>query len=254
MSPGILLLGGGSSGIGAETDPVAEADLNAHKALKVGVHGLPASPTSGHGVLWDGTNWVDTDLATQVELDAHAALTTSAHGGPHTFRLPILNWATAPDITGDCYPETFDILATNDVWKRFVFRFGANNAAQPTVKGGIFGGFAVPKSYVSAANLIIVWTSTITSGDVVWSFDYRTVGGDDTTSLDQSGTEQSATVADTAPGAALRRMVATIDLTDANFSPDEEVEFLLARDGTAGGDTLAGSAILFNALFEYQDA
>lgn len=170
-----------------------------------------------------------------------------------TYRLPILGWSARPDDTGDCFPEPYDTLATNDVWKRMIYRFGANNAAAPTLKAGVYGGFTVPKIYIGSANLIIVWTSTLTSGDVVWSFEYRTVGGDDTTSLDQSGTEGAQTVTDTAPGAANRRLAATIDLTDANFAADEEVEFFLSRDGTAGGDTLAGSALLFSAFFEYAD-
>lgn len=170
-----------------------------------------------------------------------------------THRIPILGWASRPDDTGECFFEPYDVLATNDVWDRLIGRFGSSNAAQPTVRHGIAGGFTVPKNYVGTPVLVIVWTSTLTSGNVVWDFEYRTVGGNDTTSLDQSGTEESVTVTDAAPGAAHRRLEATISLT-ANFAVDEEVEFYFARDGADGADTLAGSALLFQLLFEYADA
>jgi hypothetical protein len=171
-----------------------------------------------------------------------------------TFRLPILGWGTRPDDTGDAYFEPYDVLATNDVWDRLILRCGASNSAQPTVRAGVHGGFTVPKNYVGSAVIVVVWTATLTSGNVVWDFDYRTVGGNDTTSLDQSGTEEAVTVTDAAPGAAHRRLEATANLTSANFAADEEVTFFLARDGADGSDTMAGSALLFNALFQYADA
>jgi hypothetical protein len=169
-------------------------------------------------------------------------------------RLPILGWATRPDDTGDCFPEPYDILATNDVWDRLIFRMGRDNAAQPTVRGGIHGGFAVPKNYVGTAVLVIVWTATLTTGNVVFDFEYRTVAGNDTTSLDQAGTEESVTVTDTAPGAAHRRLEATVNLASANFAVDDEVQFFFARDGADAADTMAGSALLFGIYFQYADA
>ncbi len=171
-----------------------------------------------------------------------------------THRIPILGWPTRPDDTGECFPEPYDILATNDVWDRLVLRFGSSNAAQPTVRHGIHGGFVVPKNYVGTAKVVIVWTATLTTGDVVWDFEYRTVGGNDTTSLDQAGTEESLTVTDTAPGAANRRLETSITPTASNFAVDEEVEFYFARDGVDAADTMAGSALLFSLLFEYADA
>jgi hypothetical protein len=171
-----------------------------------------------------------------------------------THRIPILGWSARPDDTGDCFFEPYDILATNDQWDRLIGRFGASNSAQPTVKAGVHGGFTVPKNYVGTAKIIVVWTSTLTSGDVVWDFDYRAIGGTDTESLDQSGTQEAVTVTDTAPSAAHERMECEMALTSANLAVDDEVEYLLARDGASGSDTLAGSALLFQALFEYADA
>src|SRR3712207_6363870 len=139
-----------------------------------------------------------------------------------THRLPLFSWALRPDDTGECFPAPYDIYATNDVWKRMVLVFGSSNSAQPTVRHGVHGGFAVPKNYAGGSNLIVVWTATLTTGNVVWDFDYRTTGGNDTTSLDLTGTEQALTVTDAAPGAANRRLEASISLTAANFAVDEE--------------------------------
>lgn len=170
-----------------------------------------------------------------------------------THRIPILGFGTTPDATGECYFEPYPILATNDVWDRLIARFGSSNAVAPTVRHGLHGGFVVPKNYVASPVIVFVWTATLITNAVVWDFEYRTVGGNDTTSLDQAGTEESVTVTDTAPTAAHSRLEATVALTAANFSVDDEVEFYLARDGVDAADTLAGSAILFSALFQYAD-
>lgn len=108
-----------------------------------------------------------------------------------THRKSIVGFGTKPDTTGECFFEPYSVLATNDVWDRLVARFGSSNAAQPTLRHGFHGGFVVPKNYVAAATLVIVWSATLTSGNVVWDFDYRTVAGNDTTSLDQAGTEEA---------------------------------------------------------------
>lgn len=171
-----------------------------------------------------------------------------------THRIPILGFPTVPDSSGNCWFEPFSVLATNDVWGRLIGRFGLSNAAAPTTRIGLKGGFTVPKNYVGSAKIVVVWTATIITGDVAWDIDYRAVGGNDTESLDQVGTQESATVTDTAPGAALRRLEALITLTAANLAVDDEVTFELFRDGADAADTMAGSAILFALLFEYADA
>jgi hypothetical protein len=165
-----------------------------------------------------------------------------------THRIPIFGFGTVPDTSGNVFFEPYDVKATNDVWDRLVLIF--NDTA---TRLGVHGGFTVPKNYVGTAKIIVVWTSTATSGDVVWDFDYRAVGGDDSESLDQSGTQESVTVTDTAPGAAHRRMEASMTLTSSNLAVDDEVEFTLFRDGTAS-DTIAAAVIVFQVLFEYADA
>jgi hypothetical protein len=49
-------------------------------------------------------------------------------------------------------------------------------------------------------------------------------------------------------------MEISIALTDSNFTADDTVEFALFRDQVDAGDTMAGAALLFDLLFEYDDA
>lgn len=165
-----------------------------------------------------------------------------------THMVPILGFGTVPDTSGSVFFEPYDVKASNDVWDRLVAIF--NDTA---TRLGLHGGFVVPKNYVSNAKIIVVWTATATSGDVEWDFDYRAVGGNDTESLDQSGTQESVNNNDTAPGAAHRRLECELALTSGNLAADDEVTFTLFRDGTDGGDTMAAAAIVFSVLFEYTD-
>ena len=173
-----------------------------------------------------------------------------------THRIPIFGFGTLPDNSGKVWSESYDVLATNDVWDRLIWRFDedGNNNAQLSTRVGIKGGFTVPKNYVGTAKIIVVWTSTVTTGDIEFDFDYRAVGGDDTESLDQAGTQESVNLNDTAPSAAHERMEVALALTSANLAVDDEVLFELFMDGTDAGDTLAGARLVFAVLFEYADA
>ena len=165
-----------------------------------------------------------------------------------THRIPILGPGMVPDSSGNVFFEPYDVKASNDVWDRLVLIFNDDASRM-----GLHGGFTVPKNYVGTPKIIVVWTSTATSGDVEWDFDYRAVGGDDSESLDQAGTQESVNQEDTAPSAAHNRMEVALTLS-ANFAVDDEVEFTLFRDGTDGGDGMAAAAIVFGAFFEYADA
>lgn len=165
-----------------------------------------------------------------------------------THRLPVLGFATVPDPSGDAFFEPYTIKATNDVWGHLVLVL--NDGAS---RIGIYGKFAVPVNYVDTANLVIVWTSTATVGDVEFDFDYRAVGGNDTESLDQAGTQESVNANDTAPSATDERMEITIALTDGNFAASDTVEFFFPRDNTDGGDTIAAAVLVFGLFFEYND-
>lgn len=171
-----------------------------------------------------------------------------------THRIPILGFATRPDDTGEAWFEPADLnFGSNDLARGFVLALGSALAAQPTVKHGVYGAFRVPKNYVGSAVLVVEWSATLTSGDVVFDFDYNAVGGNDTESLDPAAWQESVTVTDTAPGTARRKLTATVSLTSANLAADDIVEFFLGRDGAAGADTMAGRAYIFEATFEYAD-
>lgn len=153
------------------------------------------------------------------------------------------------DSSGNGYFAPYADLATNDQWNPQVAVF-----KDTSTRIVLYGTSSIPKNYVGTASVIIVWTSTATSGNVVWDFDYRAVGGNDSESLDQTGTQEAVTVTDAAPGAAHRRLEVSISLTSSNLAADDTIEFLIARDGADGSDTMAASAILAGVFLEYSDA
>ena len=103
-----------------------------------------------------------------------------------TQRISILGANTVPDASGNVYFQPYNIVAANDVWRHLVVIF-----ADSATRDLLYGQFEVPQNYVGNAKIYPIWTAQVTSGNVVWDFDYRTVGGDDTTSLDQSGVEEA---------------------------------------------------------------
>jgi hypothetical protein len=168
-----------------------------------------------------------------------------------THRISILG-NVVPDTSGNIFAEQLDVKGTNDLYDFLVWVFGL--AAEPTTKMTLHGRFHVPKNYVGTASVIIVWTSTVITNNVVWDFDYRAIGGDDAESLDQATHQESVTVTDTAPGAGMRRMEVSISLTAGNFAVDDTVEFFVSRDAADAADTLVGAVILIDAFFQYADA
>lgn len=162
-----------------------------------------------------------------------------------------------PDTSGKCWWEPYSILGTNDVWgPGLILRYDedGNNNAQLTTRVLATGFFTVPNNYVGSPKIYVIWTSTITSGNAVIDFEYRAVGGDDSESLDQAGTQESLTVTDAAPGAANRRLTPSVSLTAGNLAAQDTVEFNVGFDGTDGSDTLAGARLIVNLVFEYADA
>ena len=86
---------------------------------------------------------------------------------------------TRPDGSGDVFFEPANIKGTNDFFQGHVLVFNDSGNDDE-----IFGRFTVPQNYSSAANLVVVWTTTATSGDWEIGFAYRAVGGNDVESLD----------------------------------------------------------------------
>lgn len=165
-----------------------------------------------------------------------------------TKRVPIVGWASKPDASGNVFFTPYSTVATNDHWDGLiaVYKDASGNIA-------IHGRFAVPHDYVGSAKAIVVWTSTATSGAIVWTFEYRAVGGNDTTSLDQATAAESVNGTPTAPGAAHRRMETALTLTAGNLAADNTVEFIFWRLSGSGSDTMAADGLLFELLFEYVD-
>jgi putative transposon-encoded protein len=164
-------------------------------------------------------------------------------------RIPILGFATLPDTSGNVYPEPFDVKATNDLYKNLVWVF-----ADTATKIGLHGRFKVPKNYVGLPKIVLEWTSTAITGNVVWDFDYTAVGGDSTESLDPAAHQESVTATVAAPTTALFKRTVVLALTAANLAVDDEVQFVLSRDGADAADTMAAAALLVSASFEYSDA
>ncbi len=139
---------------------------------------------------------------------------------------------------------------TNDRYNHLVLVFNDTGT-----KDGIAGLFDVPQNYVDTANLVIVWTTTATTGDVDADFDYRAIGGNDTESLDPSTDQENATGNDTAPSATDERMELSISLTDGNFAAGDSVSYNFSRDGvTEGGGGIAAAVRVYGLFFEYNDA
>lgn len=166
-----------------------------------------------------------------------------------TRRIPILGWSTVPDTSGNVWHEPYTIAATNDVWGALVARF-----KDTATRIGLHGRFSVPKNYIGSPRIVLRWTTTVTSGNCVWDFDYRAVAPDNVESLDQAGTQESVSVTDAAPGAAHRLLECSVALTAANLAVDDLVEFQLFRDGSDAADTLVGDVLLMSAELEYVDA
>ena len=171
-----------------------------------------------------------------------------------TYTLPILGFGTRPDDTNEVSFEPAETnFGSNDLARQLILGLGSALAAQPTVKHGVYGSFRVPTNYVSTPKIVIEWSATLTTGDVVFDFDYNAVGGNDAETLDPSAWQESVTVTDTAPGTARRKLSVEVALTTANVDDGDYVQFFFGRDGAAGADTMAGRAYVFELTFQYLD-
>ena len=113
----------------------------------------------------------------------------------------------------------------------------------------------MPQNYVGSAAIKLNWTTTAISGNAAFRFTYRVVTGHNTTSLDQtSQTEQVSSITNAAPGAAQRKMDATLAVTAGNFSAGALVEYLCERFDSSNNDTLSADIVVHNLSFEYADA
>lgn len=173
-------------------------------------------------------------------------VSSATFGSGATFRIPINGPGNLPDTSGNVWPEAASLTQTNDRYPQQVIMFN-----DTSTKVSLGGNFIVPHNYVGSPKVYVLWTSTATSGDAVWDFEYTAIGGDDSESLDPSSDQEALSVTDTAPTASQRLLKASVTLTAGNLAADDIVEFKLSRDGADGSDTMAGDAAVYSILFEY---
>jgi len=164
-----------------------------------------------------------------------------------TFRIPILGFSTKPDASGDVFFEPQSVKGSNGFFDHLVCVFNDTAA-----KDSLHGLFQVPQNYVGTPKFVVDWTSTATSGDVEWDVDYRAVAAGE--SLDQATAQESLNQNDTAPGTTDLKQEALLAATAGNFATGDTVQFLLSRDGTDAGDTIAAAVTVVGVYFEYTDA
>lgn len=168
-----------------------------------------------------------------------------------TFKPSMLNGSNNPDISNNVWWESGGIAKTNAFFREGLWRF--KNAGSAKIKLG--GRFTVPNNYnASGTTLIIVkWTTTATSNNLVWGFEYRSIAGDDSNSLDQSTAVETLSVTDVAPGAAWRQLLPTMTVTASNIAAGDTLQYNFYRDKSSGSDTLAADGFLVDLIFSYTD-
>lgn len=154
--------------------------------------------------------------------------------------------ALQPDTSGNVWYEPSSIAMTNDRFPALILRF-----KDTATKLKAAGFFSVPKDFVSAPKLIIIWGSTATAGNCVWDAEYKAIAVNE--SLDPNTDDEVATVTTAAGATAWFQRSSSLTLTAANFAVDDLVEFTIGRDGTDAADTMAADAFVFDVLFEYAD-
>lgn len=168
-----------------------------------------------------------------------------------TFRPSILNGSINPDTSGNVWWEPASVAETNGFFPAGLWRFKNSGSAKIKIRGS----WNVPKNYNASGTttVVVAWSTTATSNSVVWGFEYRSIGGDDTTSIDQSSAVETLSVTDAAPTAAWRRLVTTMTVTASNLAADDTLLFNFYRDKSSGSDTLAADAYLIGLYLQYTD-
>ena len=165
-----------------------------------------------------------------------------------THEISLLGAQTVPDSTGNVYQQPYALSATNDVWNHLVYVF-----ADAGTTNYLYGECIIPQNYVGTAVVVIFWTSTATTNNVFWGFDYRAITGNDSESLDQATAVESVTVQDAAPTATDRQLRVTVSLTSANISAGDILQFRFSRLPSNASDTMAASAYLVDLALSYAD-
>lgn len=165
-----------------------------------------------------------------------------------TQTIPIIGSNSRP-ADSNVFWQPFSLVATNDVFDFMVLTFNDG-----TTRHEYHGGFVVPNDYSTTPKVQIYWTTTATSGDAEWDFDYRGIAVNNSESLDPSTVAESLNQNDTAGGTALDFMMVEFTLTASNLAAGDFVPFILARDKSDAGDTISAAVHVAHALFKYDTA
>lgn len=153
-----------------------------------------------------------------------------------------------PDTSGNVFWQPASILDTNDLAPTNQVLIFKDTSTLVTASAT----FLVPKNYVGTAKVYVRYKTTVTSGDVLWTVDYRAIAAAE--SGDPSSWQESLAGSATAV-AGTTNLLSDISftLTSANLAVDDTVLIRISRNG-AGADTAAASLQLVDAIFEYADA
>jgi len=152
-----------------------------------------------------------------------------------------------PDTSGNVFWQPASILDTNDKFPTVQVLAFKDTATLDTA----MATFQVPKNYVGTAKVFIRYKTTATSGNTLWTVDYRAVA--DGESGDQATFQESlAGTATAVPGTTNLLKDLAFTLTSANLAVDDTVYITVGRNG-AGADTVAATLQLVEAIFEYSD-
>lgn len=113
--------------------------------------------------------------------------------------------------------------------------------------------FLVPKNYVGTAKIIVRYKTTVTSGNVLFTVDYRAIATSGESGDPSTWQESLAGTATAVPGTTNHEAEISFTLTSANLAVDDSVKFRLGRNG-AGADTAAAAVRVVGVFFEYADA
>lgn len=162
-----------------------------------------------------------------------------------THRLFIPATAFTPNSSGNVYPKLSSIDDANDrfIHERLAFKDSGTRI-------GAYVVFEVPNVYVGTPKAVPHWSSTATTGDVVWDVDTKAVA--DAESLDPSTDDDAVTATATTPGTARLRKDTSITLT-GTYAAGDLVLLAIYRDGVQAADTLAAEALLEGVSFEFAD-
>lgn len=153
-----------------------------------------------------------------------------------------------PDTSGSVWWQPSSILDSNDLAPTDQMLIFADTSTLLTASCH----FQVPKNYVGTAKVYVRYKTTVTSGNVLWTVDYRAIAAGE--SGDPSTWQESLAGSATAV-AGTTNLLSDISftLTDSNLAVDDTVLIRIGRNG-AGADTAAASLQLVDAIFEYADA